>query len=91
MIDNAVAYFEDLVNVQEVEPSNAFDHVQQRYGIDRLTLEKRLDGKVAQHTATMEALADVKAYLTGDVELEDFDQLDTMIRVLYNAVTGENR
>lgn len=86
MLDNAVTYFHHLL-AQGKLPSEAVEHVEQRYGIRREVVLARVHGKVANPEATRVALAEAKALIdTGEDRWSDAQML---LLNLYNAVTGE--
>lgn len=87
MIDNAVAHYEHLIQ-QGVEHPDAIQHAVQRFGVPTGVLQARIAGGVAQHAATMEALAKARSLLLDEVAY-DHDETDDIVRDLYNAITGE--
>lgn len=87
MIDNAVAYYEHL-REQGCTPSKAVAHVEQRFGVPRRVVLDRVNGKVADHEATMIALADAKRLLVGTGGAHQLELRDCLAS-LYEAITGE--
>lgn len=89
MIDNAVAHFEHLVE-QGKNSNEAIEHAVQRYGVPRHVLVQRVVGRVADHQATMNALAEARERLVVGEDYDDNRRALLVLRKLYNAITGEN-
>lgn len=86
MIDNAVAHYEHLL-AQEVPADRAIQHVRLRYGVEESVLRERIAGKVADHEATLAALAEARDQVVrGDFKRPPL----TVLRDLYVAITGED-
>jgi hypothetical protein len=93
--DNAVAHYDHLCE-QGVPMDRAIQHVIRRFGVSEADFRRRLGGRVAQHQATMEALAAARELLVTEDDdtapvWEKPTRLKTLaaLRALYAAVTGE--
>lgn len=90
-IDNAVAHYERL-REQGVKPSAALEGTRLRFGIDKTVLMRRVNGFVADHEATMQALAEAKDLLGRDWTSARLEVLEVVgvLDDLYTAITGES-